>query len=41
MAKILVADDSETLRLELRGVLEASGHTVVEAFDGGVVRKTL
>ncbi len=34
MAKILIADDSETLRLELKEVLEKGGHLVVEAHDG-------
>ncbi|MCX6128891.1 MAG: response regulator [Proteobacteria bacterium] len=34
MAKILIADDSETLRLELKEVLEHGAHTVVEAADG-------
>jgi len=34
MAKILIADDSETLRTELREVLEGAGHDVVEAVDG-------
>jgi two-component system chemotaxis response regulator CheY len=34
MAKILIADDSETLRLELKEVLENGGHVVVEAQDG-------
>ena len=34
MAKILIADDSETLRLELKEVLERGGHNVVEACDG-------
>lgn len=34
MAKILIADDSETLRTELREVLEGAGHEVIEAVDG-------
>lgn len=34
MAKILIVDDSETLRMELKGVLEGGGHTVVEGVDG-------
>jgi len=34
MAKILIADDSETLRLELKEVLERGGHLVIEALDG-------
>ena len=34
MAKILIADDSETLRTELREVLEGASHEVVEAVDG-------
>jgi DNA-binding response OmpR family regulator len=34
MARILVADDSPTVRLLLRRHLEADGHVVVEASDG-------
>ncbi len=34
MAKILVVDDSETLRTQLRKILEAKGHQVVEAENG-------
>ncbi len=34
MAKILVVDDSETLRSQLKKALEDGGHQVVEGFDG-------
>lgn len=34
MAKILIVDDSETLRIQLREALEAGGHTVIEGVDG-------
>ena len=34
MAKVIVIDDSETLRSQIRKDLEASGHTVVEGTDG-------
>ncbi|MBC7530778.1 MAG: response regulator [Oligoflexus sp.] len=34
MAKILIVDDSETLRIQLREALEAAGHVVVEGVDG-------
>ncbi len=34
MAKILIVDDSETLRIQLRKVLEGKDHEVVEACDG-------
>lgn len=34
MAKVLIADDSETLRMELKDVLESGGHEVIEAVDG-------
>lgn len=34
MAKILIADDSEALRIELKEVLQAAGHEIVEAVDG-------
>lgn len=34
MAKILIVDDSETLRIQLREALEDAGHTVVEGVDG-------
>jgi two-component system chemotaxis response regulator CheY len=34
MAKILIVDDSETLRSQLRRDLETAGHEVVEAVDG-------
>jgi two-component system chemotaxis response regulator CheY len=34
MALILVVDDSESLRMQLRADLEKSGHEVLEASDG-------
>lgn len=34
MARILIADDSPTVRLLLRRHLEADGHEVIEAEDG-------
>ncbi len=34
MAKILIVDDSETLRIQLKGLLESNGHTVIEGVDG-------
>lgn len=34
MAKILIVDDSEILRLKLRELLESDGHTVIDAEDG-------
>jgi len=34
MAKILVVDDSEVQRIEMRDALEAGGHKVIEAGDG-------
>ena len=34
MAKILIVDDSETLRSQLKKSLEDAGHTVVEGYDG-------
>ena len=34
MAKILIVDDSETLRIQLREALENSGHDVIEGVDG-------
>ena len=34
MAKILIVDDSESLRLDLRDTLESAGHEVVEAING-------
>lgn len=34
MAKILVVDDSETLRTQLKKILEPQGHEVVEAENG-------
>jgi two-component system, chemotaxis family, chemotaxis protein CheY len=34
MAKVLIVDDSETLRTQLRKDLESRGHNVIEAIDG-------
>lgn len=34
MANILIVDDSETLRIQLRAALEEAGHKVVEGVDG-------
>jgi CheY-like chemotaxis protein len=34
MARILVADDQESMRLIISGMLEENGHTVVTAEDG-------
>ncbi len=34
MAKVLIVDDSDILRLKLRTALEASGHSVVEGASG-------
>lgn len=34
MAKILIVDDSVSIRLQVRKVLETAGHTVFEAQDG-------
>ena len=34
MAKVLLVDDSEYMRLEVRGLLKGMGHEVVEANDG-------
>ena len=34
MAKILIVDDSEALRTQLREDLESRSHTVLQAFDG-------
>jgi two-component system chemotaxis response regulator CheY len=34
MAKILIVDDSETLRIQLREALEGAGHKVIEGVDG-------
>lgn len=34
MAKILIVDDSETLRLELKSFLESLDHVVIEAESG-------
>jgi two-component system chemotaxis response regulator CheY len=34
MAKVIVVDDSETLRFQLKKDLEGAGHNVVEAVDG-------
>jgi two-component system chemotaxis response regulator CheY len=34
MAKILIVDDSDILRIELRETLESAGHQVVEGVNG-------
>lgn len=34
MAKIIIIDDSETLRSQVRKALESAGHQIVEAVDG-------
>lgn len=34
MAKILIVDDSESLRIQLKKALQAKGHTVCEGHDG-------
>lgn len=34
MAKVAIVDDSEIIREQLRTVLEANNHVVVEGFDG-------
>jgi two-component system chemotaxis response regulator CheY len=34
MKKILIVDDSETMRVQLKRDLEAKGYLVVEGFDG-------
>ena len=34
MAKILIVDDSDILRIELRETLEAGGHSVIEGVNG-------
>lgn len=34
MAKVLIVDDSETLRVQLRKDLEGAGHQVIEGSDG-------
>lgn len=34
MAKILLVDDSETLRLQLKKLLSSKGHSIVEGADG-------
>jgi two-component system chemotaxis response regulator CheY len=34
MGTILIVDDSETLRMELKSVLQSGGHQVIEAVDG-------
>ena len=34
MAKILIVDDSEIIRVQLKSDLEGAGHEVVEAADG-------
>ena len=34
MAKIIIVDDSETIRSQLKQVLEGAGHSVLEAVNG-------
>ncbi|MEO7164027.1 MAG: response regulator [Bdellovibrionia bacterium] len=34
MAKIVIVDDSETIRSQLKQALESAGHTVTEAVNG-------
>lgn len=34
MAKILIVDDSESLRIQLKKILEGKGHSVCEGHDG-------
>ena len=34
MAKILIVDDAEVLRMELKGILSGAGYTVVEGATG-------
>jgi two-component system, chemotaxis family, chemotaxis protein CheY len=34
MAKILVVDDSDVIRMEVKAMLEGKGHSVVEAANG-------
>lgn len=41
MSKILVVDDSETLRAKLTGILESLGHQVVQADCGDVGLKMM
>jgi two-component system, chemotaxis family, chemotaxis protein CheY len=41
MAKILIVDDSSTLRAQLRKVLETKNHNVLEAEHGGIGLDTL
>jgi len=41
MATILVVDDSDTLRTQLRKDLEGKGHKVLEAADGAIGLETL
>lgn len=36
MARILVVDDSTTIRMQLRTCLEAAGHTITEAENGAL-----
>lgn len=40
MARILIADDSPTVRLLLRRHLEADGHEIIEAGDGTTAYET-
>lgn len=41
MAKILIADDVQEMRLLLRGILESAGHEVTEVPNGAFVLDTL
>jgi two-component system chemotaxis response regulator CheY len=34
MAKIMIVDDSESLRIQLKKIIESKGHTVCEGHDG-------
>jgi two-component system chemotaxis response regulator CheY len=34
MAKILIVDDSDTLRMQLKDILESEGHEVIEGVHG-------
>lgn len=41
MAKILVVDDSETLRSQLKSILEEQSHTIIEAENGLIGLKAI